>query len=80
MTTTDEKLESLFAKVRALPAQHQEQVVEALVELTNEPYRLTEDELAILVPELEGARRGEFASQAEVDAVLRSSWSPPSDV
>ncbi len=75
MPTIDEKLEALFAKVRALPEPRQQLIVETLTELTDPtPYRLSGDELAVLEPELEGARRGEFASQAEVDAILNKPW------
>ena len=79
MTTTHEKLEALFAKVRALPRSRQEQVVDALADLTGEPYQLTDDEIELLLPELEATRRGEFVSQEDVDAVLRSPWGPSSE-
>ena len=71
MATIEEKLEELFAKVRALPKERQEIAAKALAEITDEEvYILSEDELAVLKPALERARRGEFASDAEVDEVL----------
>jgi hypothetical protein len=74
--TTREKLEALFAKVRAMPPRQQELVADALADLTEEPYQLEDDELELLLPELEAARRGEFCTQDEVDAVLRAPWRP----
>ena len=75
MPTTHDKLEALFAKVRALPQATQERVAEALVDLTqDEPCLLSDEERAVLMTELEGARRREFASQSDVDAVLHRPW------
>jgi predicted transcriptional regulator len=71
MPTTEDKLESLFAKVRTLPKARQELAVEALSEIAQEEtYRLSEDEQAAL----ERAKRGEFASEAEVDEALNKRW------
>jgi hypothetical protein len=76
MPTTDEKLEHLFAKVRSLPPERQELAVEALSEIAEEGiYALSDDERAVLEPALERARRGEFASEAEADEVLKKPWS-----
>jgi hypothetical protein len=75
MATTAEKLEALFAKVRALPTDRQEYAVIVLTELTDEDvYELSDEERAILEPALEQAKRGEFASDAEVDEVLYKPW------
>jgi hypothetical protein len=74
--TTEEKLEALFAKVRALPKERQEYAVIALEEITDDDvYVLSDEERAILEPALERAKRGEFASDAEVDEVLNKPWS-----
>jgi hypothetical protein len=71
MPTTEDKLESLFAKVRTLPKARQELAVEVLSEIAQEEtYRLSEDEQAAL----ERAKRGEFASEAEVDEALNKRW------
>ena len=78
MPDTHAKLEALFDKVRALPEPQQELIADALADMTRDQvYQLSDDELAVLVPELEGARRGEFASAAEVDAVLNTPWVRP---
>jgi hypothetical protein len=75
MTDIHDKLEALFEKVRALPGPEQEVIAETLEELTSgETYRLSDDELGMLMPELEAARRGEFAPKAEVHAVLYEPW------
>jgi len=37
--------------------------------------QLSDEERAILEPALERAKRGEFASDAEVDEVLKKPWS-----
>ena len=76
MPTTEDKLETLFAKLRTLPKVRQELAVQALSEIVYEDaYVLSEDERAVLEPELEAAERGEFASDAEVDEVLNKPWS-----
>jgi hypothetical protein len=76
MPKTEEKLETLFAKVRTLSKERQELVVEALSEIAEEDvYVLTDEERAVLEPELEAAKRGEFASDEEVDEVLNKPWS-----
>jgi hypothetical protein len=74
--TTEEKLEALFAKVRALPKERQEYVAMALAEIAEDDvYVLSEEESAILEPALERAKRGEFASDDDVDMVLNKPWS-----
>ena len=76
MTTTEDQLETLFAKVRALPMGRQELAVEALSEITDEQeYRLSDAERAVLEPGLARTRRSEFASNADVDEVLNKPWS-----
>jgi hypothetical protein len=76
MTMTEDKLETLFAKVRSLPKARQELAVEALSEIADEEtYKLSEDERAVLDSALERAKRGEFASDAEIDEVLKKPWS-----
>jgi hypothetical protein len=74
--TTEDKLETLFAKVRALPKARQELAVEVLSEIAGEEtYVLCDDERAVVEGALERAKRGEFASQADIDEVLDKSWS-----
>ncbi len=76
MPAIEDKLETLFAKVRALPEGRQELAVEALSEITDEhEYELSDAERAVLEPALARAKRGEFASNADVDEVLKKSWS-----
>ena len=76
MATTEDRLETLFAKVRALPKARQELAVEVLSEIADEKtYALSEDERAVLESALERAKRGEFASQADIDEVLNKPWS-----
>ena len=75
MSAMNEILETLFAKVRSLPAERQEAAIEALTDIAAEPYALSEDELAVLRPALERAGRGEFASDDEVSELLGGPWS-----
>jgi hypothetical protein len=71
--TTQAKLEALFAKVRALPEPHQQAAIEALAEIAEEPYVLSEDERAIVEPALEEAKRGE--NLIDIDNLsLRKPW------
>jgi hypothetical protein len=74
MATTEDQLETLFAKVRALPKGRQELAVEALSEITDE-YKLSDAEREVLEPALARAKRGEFASDADVREVLNKPWS-----
>ena len=76
MPTTEDKLETLFAKVRTLPKERKELAVEALSEIADQDvYVLSDEERAVLEPELEAAKRGEFACDQEVDDVLNKRWS-----
>jgi hypothetical protein len=73
--TIQEKLEALFAKVRALPEPRQVAVIEFLTEeIAEEPYELCEEELAVLRPALERAQRGEFVPDEEVADLLDKPW------
>jgi hypothetical protein len=74
MPTTKEKLESVFARVRTLPEELQEAALEALTEIADEPYLLSEEELSVLRPALERARRGETVSDEEMSDVLDKPW------
>jgi hypothetical protein len=66
-------LEQAIAKVRALPEEKQQLAADLLEDLAavEEPYLLSEAERAIVLPALERARRGEFASDADVAALWR---------
>jgi hypothetical protein len=76
MVTTEDKLESLFAKVRTLPKARQELAVEALSEIADEQtYKLSDNERAVVESGLDRAKRGEFAHDSEVDEVLNKPWS-----
>ena len=76
MATIEEKLETLFAKVRTLPEDRQQLAIMALSEIAEEDvYILSDEERAILEPALERAKRGEFASDAEVDEAINKPWS-----
>ena len=75
MPKTEDKLERLIVKVRALPTARKRLAVEALAAITDDTYVLSEDERAVLEPALVRAERGEFASDAEVDEVLNKPWS-----
>lgn len=74
MPTTYEKLESLFAKVRALSEPRQQAAIEALSEIAEEPYELSEEELAVLRPALERSRHGEFVAEDEAADLLDKPW------
>jgi hypothetical protein len=72
--TTQEKLEAVFAKVRALPEPRQLALLEFLSEeVAGEPYVLSEEERAIVEPALEEAKRGENLIDLE-DLDLRKPW------
>jgi hypothetical protein len=76
MSATENKLELLFAKLRALPKARQELAIEALSEIADEHvYVLSDEEREVLEPEIEAAKRSEFASDEEVDEVLNKRYS-----
>ena len=72
--TTQEKLEALFEKVRALPEPRQLALLEFLSEeVAGEPYVLSEEERAFIEPALADAKRGENLINIE-DLKLRKPW------
>ena len=74
--TTEEKLEVLFAKVRALPKERQEMAVTVLEDIAADDsgYVLSEEELAVLKPRLEDAQRGENLVDAKDIDILNKPW------
>lgn len=74
MDTTQQQLETLFAKVRALPEAEQQAAVEALREIADVPYQLTEEELAVLRPALSRTSRQDFAAEGDVSELLERPW------
>ncbi len=75
MPTTEEKLETLIAKLRTLPEERKELAVEALSEITGEDvYILSDEERAVLEPALAEARRGENLIDADRLDLLNKPW------
>ena len=74
MPAINEKLETLFEKVRTLPKERQEAAIEALADIAEEPYALSDDALAVLKPALQRAQRGQFTSDEEVNELLNKPW------
>lgn len=72
--TTLEKLETLFLKVRGLPKARQELAIEALSEIAEDVYTLSDDERAVLKPALRDAERDEHLADAETDEILSKTW------
>ena len=66
-------LEQAISKVRNLSEDKQRLAAELLEELaaTEELYILSEAERAVLLPALERARSGEFASDSDLEALWR---------
>lgn len=70
-------LEDALAKMLRLPEDKQEVAAELLEQLAaadSETYPLFDDERAIIREAFERARRGEFATDDQVDAALRRPW------
>lgn len=75
MPTTEEKLETLIAKLRSLPEERKELAVEALAEITDEEvYVLSDEERAVLEPRLAEAKRGENLVDADKVDLLNKPW------
>jgi ABC-type nitrate/sulfonate/bicarbonate transport system substrate-binding protein len=69
-------LEQAIQKVRALPEEKQQLAAELLEELAADvaPYNLSPEERDAVRDGLAQADRGEFASDADVEKLLRRSW------
>jgi hypothetical protein len=73
MSSISKRLEKALEAVRMWPADRQDaaaEVLEHMNRLATAPYELSPDERADLEEALAEARRGEFASDAEVAAML----------
>jgi hypothetical protein len=70
-------LEDALGKVLRLPEAKQEIAAELLEQLAaddGEPYLLSAEERRVVRDALARAERGEFAADADVEAVLRRPW------
>jgi len=70
-------LEDALGKVLRLSEAKQEIAAELLEQLAaddGEPYLLSAEERRVVTEALARAERGEFAAEADVDAVLRRPW------
>ena len=75
MSSTHEKLETLIAKIRALPDERKELAVEALSEIAEvDVYVLSDEERAVLEPALADALRGDNLIDADKADVLNKPW------
>jgi|GraSoiStandDraft_4_1057263.scaffolds.fasta_scaffold614319_2 hypothetical protein len=73
MSSVSKRLEKALEAVRQWPADRQDaaaEVLEHMNRLATAPYELSSEERADLEDALAEARRGEFASDAEVAAML----------
>lgn len=68
-------MDALVDKAKSLPEERQLAVIEALRELLEEPYVLTDEELKVLRPLLSDAHEGKNLSNAETDEILSKPWS-----
>ena len=75
MSTSTTQIDALAERAKKLPEERQLAVVEALREMLDEPYMLSQDELAILRPALVDAKSGNALSDADTDDVLNTPWS-----
>jgi hypothetical protein len=72
MSHMSKRLEKALEAVKSWPADRQDaaaELLEHMDKLARAPHRLTDDERADLEEALAEARRGEFASDAEVAAI-----------
>jgi polyhydroxyalkanoate synthesis regulator phasin len=69
-------LEQVLAKVKALSKERQEHVAQVLEEIVAEGdiYQLSDEERRLVAEGLAELDRGEYASDADVAAVLRRPW------
>jgi hypothetical protein len=75
MSSTHEMLETLIAKLRALPEERQVLAVDALAEIAElDVYVLSADERAVLEPALAEALRGDNLIDADEVEALNKPW------
>lgn len=74
MPTTEEKLDTLIARLRTLPEERKALAVDALAEITEDLYILSDEERAVLEPALADARRGENLTDADKLDILNKPW------
>jgi hypothetical protein len=74
MSTTNQRLDELVAKLRSLPIVRQEAAIEVLSEIVEGSYQLSKAELAVLWPALQEALRGDNLTDAASDDLLTKPW------
>ena len=75
MTKIETRLETLLAKLRALPEDRQEFALRVLTEIVEEKvYILSDEERAVLEPALRDAKAGRNLSDADADDLLNKPW------
>jgi len=70
-------LQDAIEKVKKLPEDRQAYAAEVLEQIAAQHggvFEIPDDHVAAVMEGLEQAQRGEFASDEEVDAVLRTPW------
>lgn len=69
-------LEQAIEKARTLPKERQEYIAEVIEEIAAEGdfYQLTDDERRLVREGTDELDRGEYASEAQIDAALRRPW------
>lgn len=74
MTTATTQIDILADRAKRLPEARQRVIVEALREMLDEPYVLSDDELEVLRPALADARAGTDLTDADTDDILNTPW------
>lgn len=68
-------IDELAERAKRLPEDRQRLVAEALRDMLDEPYVLSDGELAVLRPALAEAQAGTNLSDADSDDILNTPWS-----
>jgi hypothetical protein len=74
MATARTLIDTLADRAKRLPEERQRRIAEALREMLDEPYVLSDDELLVLRPALADARVGSGLSDADADDILNTPW------
>lgn len=69
-----DRLDAMIEKLKALPQDRIEEVLEILDAAIAGPLELSPEELEVLLPALDAAKRGEFASEETVQELLDKPW------
>jgi hypothetical protein len=74
MSNASTQIDILAERAKRLPDEQQRLIADALREMLDQPYVLSDEELAILRPAVAGVKAGTTLTDADKDDVLNTPW------